>query len=86
MTILDLPSPLESFTQFILVHINELWDSLVFVGRASAVTVILIGVILFGISVRYNKITGPHLILGGIILAIVVEFFVRFPPDFITNQ
>jgi hypothetical protein len=85
MTLLDIPGPLDSFTDFVTSHLRELWHALIFVGASSAVIVVLIGVIMVGIGVKYNKVSGRHLILSGIILAIVVEYFVLFPPDFVNG-
>lgn len=39
-------------------------------------------VIMIEIGVKYNKVSGRHLIPSGIILTIVIEYFALFPPDF----
>lgn len=83
MSLLVNPSPLDSFTEFIIAYLRELWNALIFIGASSAVVVVLIGVIMEGIGVKYNKVSGKHLILSGIILAIIVEYFALFPPDFV---
>jgi hypothetical protein len=33
------------------------------------------------VGVKVGKLTGERLILGGILLAITVAYFVMFPPD-----
>ncbi len=84
MSLLEIPGPLDSFTEFITAYLREMWDALIFTGASSAVIVVLIGAIMEGIGVKYSKVSGKHLILSGIILAIIVECFVLFPPDFVS--
>lgn len=76
-------SPITDFTNMILQYMIQIWDFLIFVGGAASVIVVLIGAILMFVGVKVGKITGGKLILGGIVLAIVIAFFVVFPPDFI---
>jgi hypothetical protein len=82
MILSEFLSPIDTFREFIAIQFRDLWHALIFVGRSTAVIVVLIGAIMVGISVKYNKVSGRHLILGGIILAIIIEFAIRFPPDF----
>ena len=81
----EILSPLTDFTNMILQYMIQIWDFLVFIGSASSVIVVLIGAILMFVGVKVGKITGEKLILGGIILAIIVAFFVMYPPDFTMN-
>jgi len=83
MFLMEIPSPIDTFREFIAIQFHDLWHALIFVGRSSAIIVVLVGVIMEGIGVKVNKISGRHLILGGIILAIIIEFGIRFPPDFV---
>ena len=82
MTLLRLLSPLTDFANLIATYFREIWDFLIFIGSASAVICILAGAIMFGVGVKVNKTTGRNLIFGGIILAIIIQFLILFPPDF----
>jgi hypothetical protein len=82
MNVPRLLSPLSDFANPIAMNFREIWDFLIFVGGASAVICILSGAIMIGVSVKVNKVTEKHLILGGIILAIIIEYYIIFPPDF----
>ena len=74
-------SPIADFTDLILEYMIQIWDFLIFVGGAASFIVILVGAILFFVGVKVGKITGERLILGGVLLAITVAYFVLFPPD-----
>ncbi|MFW9975212.1 MAG: hypothetical protein ACFFDQ_08115 [Candidatus Thorarchaeota archaeon] len=86
MMILDfLLSPLEEFARLIAGYFREIWDFLIFIGTASSFLVVLVGVIMLFVGVRVGKTTGRGLILGGIILAIIIAYFTKYPPDFISD-
>ncbi len=82
MNLHELLSPLSDFANLIAMYFREIWDFLIFLGGTSAVLCILTGAIMVGVGVKVNKITGKQLILGGIILAIIIEYYVIFPPEF----
>jgi hypothetical protein len=82
MNPLRLLSPLSDFANLIAMYFREIWDFLLFIGGASAVICILTGAIMIGVSMKVNKVSGRQHILGGIILAIIVEYCIIFPPDF----
>ncbi len=73
-------SPLTDFATLVAVHFAEIWEFLIFVGRVSAVVVVLVGAILWFTEVNPSK--GKGLVLSGILLAIVVQYFVMYPPQF----
>ncbi len=76
-------SPLSEFTEIILQYFRDIWGFLLFIGASTSMIVVLVGAILMFVGVRVGKITGPKLILGGIILSIIVVFFTLSPLDFI---
>ncbi|MFX1482283.1 MAG: hypothetical protein ACFFCP_03750 [Promethearchaeota archaeon] len=76
-----LQSPLQNFAQMIGAYLAEVWDFLIFIGQISGVIVVLIGAILWFTDVNPNR--GKGLILGGILLSVVIEYFVLFPPEFV---
>jgi hypothetical protein len=73
-------SPLVDFANLIAVYFAEIWDFLIFIGNISSFIVVLIGAILWFTEVNSKR--GKGLILGGILLAITVQYFVFFPPSF----
>jgi hypothetical protein len=76
-----LQSPLQNFAQMIGAYFAEIWDFLIFIGQISGVVIVLIGAILWFTDVNPKR--GKGLILGGIVLSIVIEYFVLFPPAFV---
>ena len=82
MTLLLIQSPLQNFSELILRYFIEIWDFLIFLGWVSGVTIVLVGAIIWLTHAHIPR--GRGLIFGGIILCIVVEYFVLFPPDFVT--
>lgn len=68
--------------ELILAYFAEIWDFLIFVGQVSGVIVVLIGAILWFTEANMKR--GRGLVFGGILLSIVVEYFVLFPPAFVT--
>ena len=82
MGIIPMQSPLTNFMELILAYFAEIWDFLIFVGQVSGVIVVLIGAILWFTEANMKR--GRGLVFGGILLSIVVEYFVLFPPAFVT--
>ena len=83
MIILEMLSPLADFTNLIASYFMEIWEFLIFIARVSAVIVVLVGAILWFTEVNSKR--GKGLIFSGIMLAIVVQYFVTFPPTFIVG-
>ena len=81
MNLVLLQSPLQNFAQMISAYLAEIWDFLIFIGQISGVIVVLVGAILWFTDV--NPKSGKGLILGGIVLSIVIEYFILFPPAFV---
>ncbi|MGY5875036.1 MAG: hypothetical protein RTU30_04755 [Candidatus Thorarchaeota archaeon] len=77
---LTLLSPLSDFANLIATYFVEIWDFLLFIGRISAVIVVLTGAILWFTS--SNEKRGKGLVASGILLAIVIQYFVMYPPAF----
>ncbi len=63
----------------ILQYFISIWDFLIFIAGSAGMIVLLSGAILMFVGVKVGKITGPKLILGGIILEVVVAFFIINP-------
>ncbi len=80
-----LQSPLTDFTRMIVQYFIDIWDFLIFVAASSSVIIVLIGAILMFVGVKVGKITGQKLILGGVILSIIVVYFLMYPPDFASS-
>ena len=76
-----LQSPLQNFTNLIVTYFVEIWDFLIFIGQISGVIIVLIGAILW--FTETNQSRGKSLVFGGVLLSIVIEFFVLFPPSFV---
>jgi hypothetical protein len=73
-------SPLVDFANVIAEHLAEIWAFLMLVGRISAVIVVLVGAILWFTEVNASK--GKQLVLSGVLLAVVTQYFVMYPPSF----
>ncbi len=73
-------SPLVDFANIIAEHLGEIWAFLLFVGRISSVIVVLVGAILWLTEVNASR--GKQLVLSGILLTVVVQYFVMYPPVF----
>lgn len=74
-------SPLQNFAELIAIYFAEIWDFLIFIGQVSGVIIVLVGAILWFTEANQKK--GKGLVLSGIILSIVVEYFALFPPAFV---
>ncbi|MFW9958845.1 MAG: hypothetical protein ACFFCT_12305 [Candidatus Odinarchaeota archaeon] len=76
-----LQSPLVNFAQMIGLYLAEIWDFLIFIGQISGFIVVLAGAVLWFTEVNISR--GRGLVFGGILLSIVIEYFVLFPPSFV---
>jgi len=81
MPFLLIQSPLQNFTNLILTYFAEIWDFLIFIGQISGVIIVLVGAILWFTETNQSK--GKGLVMSGILLSIVIEYFVLFPPSFV---
>ena len=77
-----LQSPLQNFADLIGNYFVEIWDFLIIIGGISGVILVLLGAIIWLSHAHIPR--GRGLIFGGIILCIVIEYFVLFPPSFVT--
>lgn len=75
-----LQSPLQNFANIVAQYFAEIWAFLIFIGRVSGAIVVLIGAILWFTEANIKR--GKGLVLGGILLSIVVQYFIMFPPSF----
>ena len=78
-----LQSPLQNFAQLIGGYFIEIWDFLIFIGQIAGVTLVLLGAIIWLTETHIPR--GRGLIFGGILLSIVIEYFVLFPPSFVVT-
>ena len=76
-----LQSPLTNFAQMIGAYLAEIWDFLIFIGQISGIMVVLVGAILWFTDVNAKR--GKGLVASGILLSVVIEYFVLFPPGFV---
>jgi hypothetical protein len=67
----------------IAAYFAEIWGFLIFLGNVSAVTVVLVGAILWLTETNSGK--GKGLVLSGIVLAVIVQYFVFYPPAFVAG-
>ena len=81
MQTLLMQSPLQNFTNLIVSYFIEIWDFLLFIGQISGVIIVLIGAILWFTETNQSK--GKGLVMSGVLLSIVIEYFVLFPPSFV---
>lgn len=78
---IQLLSPLTDFVSMLIMYFVEIWDFLIFIGRVSGVVVVLVGAILWFTDVNPGR--GKGLVASGILLSIVVQYFVIYPPSFL---
>ena len=74
-------SPLTDFANLIAGYFAEIWDFLIFIGNISAFVVVLVGAILWFTDVNAKR--GKGLVFSGILLAIIIQYFVFYPPSFV---
>ncbi|MFW9907487.1 MAG: hypothetical protein ACFFEF_02840 [Candidatus Thorarchaeota archaeon] len=74
-------SPLTDFIAMITIYFAEIWDFLIFIGTVSGIIIVLVGAILWFTDVNSGR--GKGLVASGIILSIVVQYFVLYPPSFV---
>jgi hypothetical protein len=78
---LVLLGPLVDFANLIATYFAEIWEFLIFIGRVSAAIVVLIGAILWFTETNIKR--GRGLVMSGILLAVVIQYFVTYPPAFL---
>ncbi len=83
MLLYNILSPLSDFAAMIAAYFAEIWEFLIFIGNISAVVVVLGGAILWFTDVNTKR--GKGLVLSGILLAVVVQYFVIYPPAFVMS-
>ena len=83
MLLYHILSPLSDFAAMIAAYFAEIWEFLIFIGNISAVIVVLVGAILWFTDVNAGR--GKGLVLSGILLAVVVQYFVIYPPAFVMS-
>ncbi len=83
MSLYQMLSPLSDFAAMIAAYFAEIWEFLIFIGNISAVIVVLVGAILWFTDVNAGR--GKGLVLSGILLAVVVQYFVIYPPAFVMS-
>lgn len=81
MNLVLLQSPLTNFADMIGAYLAEIWDFLIFLGQISGIIVVLVGAILWFTDANPKR--GKGLVASGIILSVVIEYFVLFPPGFV---
>ncbi len=83
MLLYNILSPLSDFAAMIAAYFAEIWEFLIFIGNISAVIVVPVGAILWFTDVNTKR--GKGLVLSGILLAVVVQYFVIYPPAFVMS-
>lgn len=76
-------SPLTDFANLIALYFAEIWGFLIFLGNISAFVVVLVGAILWLTDVNAKR--GRGLVFSGVLLAVVVQYFVFYPPNFLLS-
>jgi len=76
-------SPLTDFVTLISMYFAEIWDFLIFIGRVSGVIIVLVGAILWFTEVNMKR--GKGLVFAGILLSIIIQYFVMYPPAFVVT-
>jgi hypothetical protein len=71
-------SPLSDFAEIIAQHFAEIWEFLIFIAGVSSAIVVLVGAVLWFTEVNASR--GKGLVLSGILLAIIVQYFIYYPP------
>ena len=73
-------SPLSDFAELIAQYFAEIWEFLMFIAGVSSAIVVLVGAVLWFTEVNASR--GKGLVLSGILLAIIVQYFIYYPPAF----
>ncbi|MFX1438927.1 MAG: hypothetical protein ACFFFD_01675 [Promethearchaeota archaeon] len=73
-------SPLADFANLVAGYFAEIWDFLIFIGGISAAIVVLAGAILWFTEVNSKR--GKGLVMSGVLLAVIVQYFIMYPPIF----
>ncbi len=76
-------SALSDFARIVAQYLAEIWQFLIFIGQVASVVVILVGAILWLTQVNVSK--GKAMVLSGVILAIIVQYFVMYPPALVAR-
>ena len=74
--------PISNLMDLIAGYFIQIWDFLLFIGQVSGVIVVLIGAILWFTEANIKR--GRGLVFGGILLSIIIEYFILFPPPFVS--
>jgi len=83
MSLFQVLSPLTDFVTLISMYFVEIWDFLIFIGGVSGVIIVLVGAILW--LTEANMKRGKGLVFAGILLSIIIQYFVMYPPAFIVT-
>ena len=83
MPLYQILGPLSDFAAMLAAYFAEIWEFLIFIGNISAVIVVLAGAILWFTDVNAGR--GKGLVLSGILLAVVIQYFVIYPPAFVMS-
>ena len=71
-------SPLSDFAELIGQYFAEIWEFLMFIAGVSSAIVVLAGAVLWFTEVNASR--GKGLVMSGILLAIIVQYFIYYPP------
>jgi uncharacterized membrane protein YcgQ (UPF0703/DUF1980 family) len=71
-------SPLSDFAELIAQYFAEIWEFLIFIASVSSAIVVLVGAVLWFTEVNASR--GKGLVMSGILLAIIVQYFIYYPP------
>jgi amino acid permease len=74
---------LVNFANLIAGYFAEIWDFLIFIGQVSGIIIVLVGAILWFTETNQSK--GKGLVFSGVMLSIIIEHFVLFPPEFVVT-
>jgi len=83
MSLFQVLRPLTDFVTLISMYFVEIWDFLIFLGGVSGVIIVLVGAILW--LTEANMKRGKGLVFAGILLSIIIQYFVMYPPAFIVT-
>ncbi len=75
-------SPLADFVAMISMYFAQIWDFLIYIGRTVGTIILVVAILWF---IEANMKQGKGLVFGGILLSIVVQYFVMCPPAFVVT-